>query len=140
MAGLKTFIRGTTELKAMMPGCANYDHHYGGCLFAERCKVEQGQRCGYFEQAVLPTAGQLRDGHKIIDEYQRTCQIKAPIGIRTTRAKFCACGATVPMGKQVCDKCRAKRRRQTQRKYMQKYRTRRCNTEVENRPLQTVDK
>jgi hypothetical protein len=42
-----------TDPKAKNPGCANYDHHYGGCLFRDECLVQQGKRCRYFERVVL---------------------------------------------------------------------------------------
>ena len=53
--GLNRFLKGITDVKAGMPGCANYDHHESGCVDGEKCKVEQGKRCSYFERAVLPT-------------------------------------------------------------------------------------
>jgi len=46
---------GDTDPKAGMPGCANYDRHYDGCLFEDTCLVQEGKRCGYFERAVLTT-------------------------------------------------------------------------------------
>jgi hypothetical protein len=44
-----------TETKKRNPGCANFDYHYESCLFRDECLVQQGQRCEYFERAVLPT-------------------------------------------------------------------------------------
>ncbi|MGD2095524.1 MAG: hypothetical protein PVH77_11005 [Phycisphaerales bacterium] len=43
------------NLKAKLPDCANYDHHYGGCLFRDECLVQQGERCAYFEKVILET-------------------------------------------------------------------------------------
>ena len=45
---------GDTDLKARRPGCANFDYHYDGCLFRDECLVQHGERCEYFERAVLP--------------------------------------------------------------------------------------
>ena len=43
-----------TEAKKRNPGCANFDYHYDSCLFRDECLVQKGQRCEYFERAVLP--------------------------------------------------------------------------------------
>ncbi len=52
---LIAFLKGNSDPKVGMSGCANYDHHYRGCLFADTCSVEEGKRCDYFERVVLPT-------------------------------------------------------------------------------------
>ena len=44
-----------TNKKIRNPGCANFDYHYDGCLFRDECLVLKGERCEYFERAVLPT-------------------------------------------------------------------------------------
>jgi len=44
-----------TDSKTRNPGCANFDYHYESCLFRDECLVQMGQRCEYFERAVLPT-------------------------------------------------------------------------------------
>ena len=33
--------------------CVNYDKHYRACLYHNTCEPFYGQRCGYFEKAVL---------------------------------------------------------------------------------------
>lgn len=43
---------GDDDPKSRNPGCANFDHHYGGCLFRDECLVQQGERCGYFERVI----------------------------------------------------------------------------------------
>ena len=43
------------DSKTRNPGCANFDYHYESCLFRDECLVQKGQRCEYFERAVLPT-------------------------------------------------------------------------------------
>ena len=45
----------TDDTKKRNPGCANFDYHYNCCLFRDECLVQKGQRCEYFERAVLPT-------------------------------------------------------------------------------------
>jgi len=47
---------GDADPEASNPGCANFDHHYGGCLFRDECLVQQGERCEYFER-VIPQSG-----------------------------------------------------------------------------------
>ena len=47
---------GDADPKARNPGCANFDHYYGGCLFRDECLVLQGERCEYFER-VIPQSG-----------------------------------------------------------------------------------
>ncbi len=42
--GLTVFVRDE---------CANYSKHDEACVFADSCKVMDGQRCDYFEKAVL---------------------------------------------------------------------------------------
>jgi len=74
--GLVTFLKGNTDPAVGIPGCANYDHHHGGCLVGEACKVEQGKRCGYFERAVLPTANDVGLGERVYSLYEKQTGIK----------------------------------------------------------------
>jgi hypothetical protein len=48
--GLIMFLKGSSNPKQQMPGCANYDHYYGGCSLWGECRQEQGKRCDYFEE------------------------------------------------------------------------------------------
>ena len=50
-----------TNKKIRNPGCANFDYHYNCCLFRDECLVQNGQRCEYFERAVLPTIADNTD-------------------------------------------------------------------------------
>jgi len=43
---------GAADPKSRNPGCANFDHHYGGCLFRDECLVQKGKRCEYFERVI----------------------------------------------------------------------------------------
>ncbi len=49
------------DSRARNPGCANFDYHYDCCLFRDECLVQKGQRCEYFERAVLPTISDNTD-------------------------------------------------------------------------------
>jgi hypothetical protein len=133
--GLKQFIKGTTDPKDQTPGCANYDSHYGGCLYADTCMVEQGKRCSFFERSVLPTASQLKDGHWIIDEYQRTVGSNRPLGITLTKVNFCECGATIPIGRRYCDTCKRRQRAKTKREYQKKFRMSKRSTVEQKQAL-----
>ena len=97
---LKTFLKGTTDPKAGMPGCANYDHHYDSCLFGD-CLVEQGKRCGYFERAVLPT------GNSII---RQKYEDMTGIYIQGLKVNLCSgCGIPIAPKAKCCDKCKKKK-------------------------------
>lgn len=122
--GLIRFLRSTTDVKAGMPGCANYNHHYGGCLFAKKYKVEQGKRCSYFEKAVLPTAADIGRRDEIYYQYEVKCKVTEPL----TRPGFrlCPdCGAGLNFRERYCKTCSRKRRKATNRANQKKYYDRR---------------
>jgi len=139
MAGLKQFIKGSSDPEDMTPGCASYDYHYGGCLFADDCKVEKSRRCGYFERAVLPTAGQLKQGNKIIEEYKRRTGIEKGLEIRKAKIRLCECGATLPSGAQYCDRCQIRHKQEKYRKYRDRRRNVSRATEVDILPVVSAD-
>lgn len=116
MAGLKEFIRGSSDPKDNMPGCDSY----GCCLLATLCLVEQGKRCGYFERAVLPTVSGLRGGDKILNEYQNRCRVSGVLKIKMATVRFCQCGQPILPGRRFCDKCKQRKRQQTYRNSRQK--------------------
>jgi|GEM_PF-1487410 len=138
--GLLSFLRGSSDPNDGTPGCSNYDHEHGGCLLCwtecnkqvcvacerqdTRCRVEQGQRCAYFEKAVLPTAWQIDAGESILDQYQG--QTKAVIQVRCKEARRCTCGEPLKPRKRFCDKCRQKRRKEAYRQSKQKTRIPKC--------------
>ena len=119
--GLIRFLKGTSDVKAGMPGCANYDHHYGGCLFGKKCKVEQGKRCSYFERAVLPTAADIGRRDEIYHQYEVKCKVAEPLtrpGLR-----LCPdCGIGLNLRERYCKNCARARRLKTRRNYQKKYR------------------
>lgn len=101
--------------------CANLI--YGECWCLEptgntKCLVMRGERCDYFEKAVLPIAGQPSpEGHKGLaesrsvasDEYTWKHKI-------ASTGKLCVmCGATVPRGTKYCERCKASRRSKARR-------------------------
>ena len=111
--GLIAFLKGSPDPKRDMPGCANYDHHYGGCLLAEACSVQEGERCAYFEKAVLPT------GHaEMYEKYEQHCGIEAPLA--RPQLRRCECGTILKHRERFCSDCTKKRRRATYRRARQR--------------------
>ena len=119
--GLVTFLKGSTDPAASTPGCANYDHRYGGCLLGEACKVEQGKRCGCFEQAVLPTANDTGLGEQVYSLYENQTGVKGSLN-RAPKRLCPDCGAELKARQRYCDDCTRKRRQKTQRQYQRQYR------------------
>ena len=108
--GLIAFLKGSTDPKAGIPGCANYDHHYGGCLHG-KCLVLEGKRCAYFERAVLPTGDS-----NIRQKYEDLTGAY----IEGLAVNLCSdCGKSIPPRRRYCDRCTQKRRRATYRQYKQ---------------------
>ncbi len=109
--GLTVFLKGSTDPKAGMPGCANFDHHYGSCLFGA-CLVELGECCSYFERAVLPTGS---------SDIRRKYEALTGVYIEGEAVNLCGdCGRTIPPRRRYCDRCVQKRRRATYRQSRQK--------------------
>ena len=65
---LKTFLKGHSNHEKKLPGCCNYMD--GFCIDDEPCDVLEGERCTYFERAVLPTANESRN-YPIIELYNK---------------------------------------------------------------------
>ena len=108
--------------------CANYDSHYGGCLFEDfggKCAVvDLGKPCRYFERAVLgppdypyKTAGY--DWGRLFAAYG---QINPTFAGRGVTVRRCECGAVLSTRERVCEKCREGRRKATYRAAQQKRR------------------
>ena len=115
--GLLAFLRGNTDPAVGMPGCANYDHHYGGCLFAEHCAVEQGQRCGYFERAVLPTASDIGLSAQVYAQYAKQVGLDDTRELGAEPPRPCPdCGGELKPRQRYCDTCSARRRRDSYRR------------------------
>ncbi len=131
--GLIAFLKGNTDPAAGMPGCANYDHRYGGCLFNDECRVEQGKRCGYFEKAVLPTAADIGLKEVVYLAYEKQVGIANDGGLEREPVRLCPdCGVELRPRQRYCDTCGKRRRRQSYRKRRQI--TGRCATLNKNSP------
>jgi len=115
--GLIAFLKGSPNPLRNMPGCANYDHYYGDCLTESVCKVEQSQRCAYFERAVLPTGDA-----EIFEKYEQHCGIEGPL--HRPQLRRCECGAILKSRQRFCEKCKKRRRQKTNRENQKKYRRR----------------
>jgi hypothetical protein len=120
-AGLIQFLKGNSDPAVAMPGCANYDHHHGGCLFDDSCSVEQGKRCGYFEKAVLPTAADIGLKEHVYSLYQRHVGIEAEGQLTRDLVRKCPeCGAELKPRQRYCDDCARRKRRESYRRSRRK--------------------
>ena len=122
--GLTAFLKGSSNPDDRMPGCSNYDHHYGGCLFADTCKVQEGQRCGYFERRVLPTAADIGLGERMYSLYEKQCGISGTL--ERGQMRICPdCGTGLKPRQRYCDNCKRRRRRKSYRKARENRRSKR---------------
>ncbi len=111
---LMTFLRGKSTPKAQMPGCSSYDHHYSGCLYADYCLVEKGQRCAYFERSVMPAAADTGQKDHIYALYE------AHVGIEIEKddVRLCPdCEAELQPRQRLCFDCARKRQLRAKRVY-----------------------
>lgn len=119
--GLFVFLKGSSDLKARMPSCVNYDRHYGGCLIWGDCLVEQGKRCDHFEQNVLPTAADIGQTDRLYSDYEKRC--KVPGMLTRAQARICPdCETGLKPRQRFCDKCTVRRRRETRARNQRKFR------------------
>lgn len=90
--------------------CTNYNGRYGACLDVP-CKALAGERCGYFEWAVLgPVDYKFRlpdwDYQKLFAQYaDLTCGEK-----KVVKQRRCPCGNPILYRKRFCPVCSRKRR------------------------------
>jgi hypothetical protein len=121
--GLIAFLKGSTDPATGMPGCGNYDHYYSGCLFGDKCQVQEGQRCGYFERAVLPTAADIGLKDRIYSLYEEHVGIAGNGLLRRGQIRRCPdCADEVGPRQRYCQKCSRKRRRESYRRAREKQR------------------
>ena len=114
--GLIAFLKGSSNPAERMPGCANYDHHYGGCLLDNTCKVQQGKRCSYFERAVLPTAIDIGLKEHIYSLYGNHVGIEGYQQFDKSNIRRCPdCEAELKPRQRYCDECKKRRRRKSYR-------------------------
>jgi len=108
--------------KFLKDNCANWDNYYQSCLFADSCKVFDGQRCGYFEKAVLgPPDYRYRirgyDYSVLFAQYaEQTGASKRKVEVRR-----CACGAPLEPRHRYCKQCARIRARQANRERQKKH-------------------
>ena len=142
---LLVFLRGSSNHKDRMPGCANYDRLYGGCLVCwcrcedkehcrtcpdyehySKCQIEIGRRCAYFEKAVLPTAKQIGQLERLEKIYRKRAGFKSNERLNIKKAvRKCPgldgnkCDAELIPRMRLCDDCREKKNRANKRKWKQ---------------------
>jgi hypothetical protein len=92
--------------------CANFRND--ACVFDRPCAVLDGQRCAYFEDAVLPLGGPRWFPEKYADT-MRAYFRKHRINADETEDRLCECGAVLAPRARYCDACREKKRRATRR-------------------------
>ena len=117
---LKAFIVGKSDPKLNLPGCANYNREYDCCMDDGDCRVLQGERCSYFERAVLPVAKQ--SGRMVvIDEYVKISGGSHISFLSGVKRKVClTCGTPVPGRHKYCEKCKKARNRDYQKQHYHK--------------------
>ena len=146
--GLIAFLKGSSKPADRMPGCANYNKHYGGCLFCHLdcdpedclycvdfeairknsyCRIERRQRCGYFEKCVLPTAEDIGLKNMVYSLYRKHVGIEDKYELDTGEIRRCPdCGVMELRKRQrYCDDCSRERRLQAYRKSRQNLRSKR---------------
>ncbi len=138
--GLIAFLKGSTDPAVGMPGCADYDHHHGGCLLADTCKVQEGQRCGYFERAVLPTVEAIGLKDVLYSAYEGHVGIAGNGLLKRGQIRRCPdCGDEVGPRQRYCSNCSKSRRRQSYRRAREKQGSKR-NTDNANSPaIETLE-
>lgn len=103
--------------------CANYDRHYQSCLFADSCKVFDGQRCGYFEKCVLgpPDYKYKLPGY---DYAKLFAQYADQTGAKSQRVKVrrCECGTPLRHRQRYCEHCVKTRAKEANRQRQKKHR------------------
>ncbi|MHC4229146.1 MAG: hypothetical protein ACYSWW_26450 [Planctomycetota bacterium] len=110
--GLKVFVRDE---------CANYSKHDESCLFGDSCKVMSGQRCGYFEKAVLgPPDYKYRlpgyDYQKLFAQYAEQTKTEQ----QRVNVRRCDCGTPLRHRQRCCNNCARKRRLDAYRRRRQR--------------------
>ena len=106
--------------------CANYVDQTGICCPSERrCLIAQEKRCSYFERCLLGLSEMrgLKNAalyKSATDAYRRKIMRCGDGAVEETRR--CGCGAPLLPLKRLCDKCKARNRRETKRKAMSAWR------------------
>jgi hypothetical protein len=116
----------------MMHGCLGMPIDCMTCTPLEGCLVSAGLRCSYFEKCVLPIANKTPEYAGADVNYwaklspqaegratdaQKTHPFYRPLEVKPAKAGRCCpdCGRPLAERKRVCELCRLKRRRNTER-------------------------
>ena len=94
--------------------CANFITHYQECLDEEPCRVLCGERCGYFEQAVLgrPDYKYRLPNYDYAKLYAQYAELTgATYG--TVEQRRCDCGTPLRLRQKFCLRCAKIRRKQS---------------------------
>jgi len=107
--------------------CCNYDRRRGECLFEflqdgdPKCRVCSGDRCGWFEQAVLPIAEQNPKAYS--DAAKDYIAVARRWGFNEEAGRVCrSCGVDISPKKLYCPECLVRRRREQYRREKQRQR------------------
>lgn len=116
-------IKETTLARFLKDNCCNYDKHYQSCLFADSCRVFDGQRCGYFEKCVLgpPDYKYKLPGYdyaKLFAQYAEQTGAKA----QKVKVRRCDCGVPLQRHQRYCPRCSKKRAKVANRERVRKHR------------------
>ncbi len=85
----------------------------GKCLV-----IEEKNPCVFFRESILPLTEHYGVYSRILSEYT---QIDESI-IKNIHTRFCDCGEELKPRERFCDKCKKKRRQETNRENLRKYR------------------
>jgi len=116
------------RLKAfVLAECCNFDRRTSECLFVwlqdenARCRVCSGDRCGWFERAVLPTAELRPQAYgQAAKDY---ISVARRWGYSETSGRVCGdCGVDIDHKKLFCPECLERRRRDQYRREKQRQR------------------
>jgi len=107
--------------------CANWSSNLKGCLGGSPCLVLSGERCGYFERAVLPPEGYPYPNRTFVQDPKAEKQVRQEYGLVGGRrydpkARFCKCGNPLAKRRRYCNECAAKRKRNSHRKAKHRWR------------------
>jgi hypothetical protein len=107
--------------------CSNYDKHDQICISDKPCKALNGQRCGFFERAVLgPPDYKCRlpdyDYQKLFAQYAELIGEES----QDAQQRRCDCGAPLRHRQRYCRKCSKKRAKEANRERQRKHRLSKC--------------
>jgi len=122
-------ITETTLTRFLKDNCANFDKHYQKCLFADSCRVFDGQRCGYFERCVLgpPDYKYKLPGYdyaKLFGQYAEQTGAQS----QRVKVRLCECGTPLRLRQRYCKVCAKKRAKVSNRERQKKHRFQNVST------------